>query len=57
MLNKHDTVILEADSVGRPDLLEHRGRLSYFKEVCPTVQVQGSRGRISRCLNGDEGGE
>lgn len=57
MLNKHDAVILEADSVGRPDLLEHCGRLSYFKEVCPTIQVQGSRGRISRCLNGDEGGE
>lgn len=57
MLNKHDAVILEADSVGRPDLLEHCGWLSFFKEVCPTLQVQGSSGRISRCLNGGEGGE
>lgn len=57
MLNKHDAVILEADSVGRPDLLEHCGQLSYSKEVCPTLQVQGSTGRISRCLNGGEGGE
>lgn len=36
-----------ADSIGR---LEQCWRLLDFKEVCPALYVQGSRGGISRCL-------